>query len=206
MPHIGVPLRFVSAMFRMLAALLRIVEEHLVEIPEPEKQQRIRRQGAPDALVLLHHRGKLVGHFGVETSGVECAPASRALTRSTTIARVIFGCSARMLLARSVALQSCVVVRTQPRMRMQMRAALESCATVAMRRLFRVHSSTRLYCNRAALWQIQCSRTKSRRNWHQNEQQPAPSVANRAVLAFREDAGGEVVRDLRALLGVKLAR
>ena len=41
---------------------LRIVEEHLVKIAEPEQQQRVRRQGAPDAVVLLHHRCECLGH------------------------------------------------------------------------------------------------------------------------------------------------
>ncbi len=43
--------------------LLRVLEKHFVKIAEPEQQQRIRRQRAPDALVLLHHRGQRVGHW-----------------------------------------------------------------------------------------------------------------------------------------------
>ena len=42
--------------------LLRVLEKHLVEIPQPKQQQRIRRQRPADALVLLHHRGQGLGH------------------------------------------------------------------------------------------------------------------------------------------------
>ena len=43
--------------------LLCILKKHLVEIPQPEEQQRVRRQRPPDALVLLHHRRQRIGHF-----------------------------------------------------------------------------------------------------------------------------------------------
>jgi hypothetical protein len=38
---------------------LRILEEHLVKIPQPEQQQRIARQFALDAAILRHHRCEL---------------------------------------------------------------------------------------------------------------------------------------------------
>ena len=43
-----------------------VVEEHLVEIPEPEEQDRVARQRALHLEVLPHHRGELfgVGHGG----------------------------------------------------------------------------------------------------------------------------------------------
>ena len=45
---------------------LGIGEEHLVEIPQPKHEERIRRERAPDSLILLHHRGKQVGHGKAE--------------------------------------------------------------------------------------------------------------------------------------------
>ena len=42
--------------------LFRILEKHLVKIAQPKKQQRIRRQSPPDALILLHHRRESFGH------------------------------------------------------------------------------------------------------------------------------------------------
>jgi len=35
-----------------------ILEEHLVEVPQPEEQQGILREFAPDPAVLRHHRGQ----------------------------------------------------------------------------------------------------------------------------------------------------
>ena len=40
-----------------------VVAEHFVEVAEPKKQQGLRRQGAPDAVVLLHHRGQGFRHW-----------------------------------------------------------------------------------------------------------------------------------------------
>ncbi len=47
-------------------SFLGVVEKKLIEIPEPEEQQRIRRDAGAEPLVLLHHRGERVGH-GVST-------------------------------------------------------------------------------------------------------------------------------------------
>jgi hypothetical protein len=40
----------------------RVVKEHLVEIPKPEKQECTGRQIAPQGVVLLHHGRRRVGH------------------------------------------------------------------------------------------------------------------------------------------------
>ncbi len=61
--------------------LLRVLEKHLVEIPEPEEQQRLRRQAPPDALVLLHHRGEGFGHVGAKV--VSPARAHKREARDT---------------------------------------------------------------------------------------------------------------------------
>jgi len=42
----------------------RIVEKHLVKIPEAEEQQRVGRQSAPYLLILAHHGGEFVGGHG----------------------------------------------------------------------------------------------------------------------------------------------
>ena len=41
---------------------LGVLEKELVKIAEPKEQQRIRRHAGAQPLVLLHHRGKGVGH------------------------------------------------------------------------------------------------------------------------------------------------
>ena len=42
--------------------LLGVVEEHLVEIAEPEEQEGARRQVTPKGVILLHHRGRFGSH------------------------------------------------------------------------------------------------------------------------------------------------
>ncbi|KAG0506490.1 MAG: hypothetical protein Udaeo_01220 [Candidatus Udaeobacter sp.] len=42
--------------------LFRVIEKHLVEIAEPEQQERVRRNAFSQPLVLLHHRSERVLH------------------------------------------------------------------------------------------------------------------------------------------------
>jgi hypothetical protein len=46
---------------------LRILEEHLIKVPQAEEQQDVRRQISPHGEILLHHRsrGRLSGHKAV---------------------------------------------------------------------------------------------------------------------------------------------
>ena len=50
-----------------LRAGLRVLEEHLVEIAEPEEQQRVLGQFAFDAAILRHHGSEL--RFGGHAAG-----------------------------------------------------------------------------------------------------------------------------------------
>ena len=55
--------------------LLGVLEKQLVEVAEPKEQERIRRHGRAQPLVLLHHRGQRVGHgFRMESPGSDCEP------------------------------------------------------------------------------------------------------------------------------------
>ena len=49
----------------------RVLEEHLVEVPEAEEQDHVRGQGFPHGLVLGHHRGSGGCGHGAETGGGE---------------------------------------------------------------------------------------------------------------------------------------
>ena len=51
--------------------VLRIVEEHLVEVAEAEKEQGVRRHAGAQPLILLHHRRERFGHAGASN----CEPA-----------------------------------------------------------------------------------------------------------------------------------
>src|SRR5205823_5215744 len=55
--------------------LLRIVEKQLVKITEPKKEERVRRDGCAQPLVLLHHGRQRVGHASrMESPGRYCEP------------------------------------------------------------------------------------------------------------------------------------
>ena len=51
----GTPWRGGEGHVENLRAGLRVLEKHLVKIPEPEQQQRILGQFAFDAAILRHH-------------------------------------------------------------------------------------------------------------------------------------------------------
>ena len=65
MPHIGTDAAFGQRDIQQLRAGLRVLEKHLVKIPQPEQQQRVLWQFAFDAAILRHHGRELgfAGHF-----------------------------------------------------------------------------------------------------------------------------------------------